>query len=86
MINPKNKIQFYKKFDEITGNSAIQIRLDKETVYWGYLGLRLKTAREVTEQKTLDKTTKGEILKIIKEFDNDDARLEEIKAFVTKVL
>ncbi|MCE9651856.1 MAG: DUF5906 domain-containing protein [Nitrosarchaeum sp.] len=84
-IPPKGKTQFYKKFDEIIGNSAIQIRLDKDTNCWGYLGLRLKSPNEVMIQQTFDKTTKGEIITLIKNSDINEEGLEKIKEFVTNV-
>ena len=84
-ISSKGRTKFYEKFDEITGNSAIQIRQDKDTLYWGYLGLRLKSPKEVTTQQTFDKTTKGQVITLIKNLVINEQGLEKIREFVTNV-
>lgn len=74
---PRGRNQFHKKFDEIVGTTATQIR-NGEDRYWGYLGFKLKTVDEKDEQQKIDETPKGKILKIIQKLEIDSPKLERV--------
>ncbi len=76
-LPPRGRNQFYKKFDEIIGSTAISIRDDEEK-YWGYLGYKLKTEDQKSEQEKIDQTPKGKVLKILRKLEDDNSKFDKI--------
>ena len=77
-ISPKGRNQFYDKFNEIIGSSPTKFR-DGDDLFYGYIGIKLKTIDEKSEQTRIDQTVKGSILKLITHLEEKDPRLKEIK-------
>lgn len=80
-LDVKGKNQFYKKFDEILGQTSTKIR-DGDLEFYGYLGVKLRSVDEKTEQSRIDATPKGKILKIINKFEDDDKRIAKIEGLL----
>ena len=77
-LSAKGRNQFYEKFNEIIGSSPVKFR-DGDEFFYGYIGIKLKTIDEKSDQTRLDQTVKGSILKLIHTLEDKDPRLKEIK-------
>ncbi len=77
-LHTRGKNQFYKKFDEILGSTAIQVR-DGEERYWGYLGVKLRTIDQKERQEKIDQTPKGWVFKKLNTLDDTDPLFKEVK-------
>jgi len=78
-VDSKTKQQFYEKFNEIIGSSSIKIReVGGLGEYYGYLGIKLKTIEEKSNQERLDQTPKGKALKLIENLSSEDIRLQKV--------
>jgi phage/plasmid-associated DNA primase len=77
-LHTRGKNQFYKKFDEVLGSTAIQVR-DGEERYWGYLGVKLRTIDQKDRQEKIDQTPKGWVFKKLNTLDDTDPLFKEVK-------
>lgn len=77
-LSPKGRNQFYDKFNEIIGSSPVKFR-NGDDLFYGYIGIKLKTLDEQSEQTKIDQTIKGSILKLINKLEDSDPIFEELQ-------